>query len=143
MKTSMKTMSAAVLSVAALITLSPASAHDAGPGQEKRALLQVKPLPDAPGKQAVMATVSYAPGQESIPHEHPGSVFAYVREGSVTSQLEGGPLVTYKAGDSWYEPPRAHHIVSNNASKTKPAVLLVFLLMNEGEEIARPLPATK
>lgn len=36
MKTSMKTMSAAVLSVAALITLSPASAHDASPGQEKK-----------------------------------------------------------------------------------------------------------
>lgn len=116
-----------------------ASAHDGhATGQEKRALLQHKSLPDAPGKQGIMATVHYAPGQASVAHEHPGSVFAYVLEGEVVSQMEGGEPVTYKAGDSWYEPPHAGHLVSRNASQTKPATLVVFLLSNEGEELSKP-----
>lgn len=116
-----------------------ASAHDGHEtGKETRALLQHRALPDAPGKVGIMATVHYAPGQASIPHEHPGSVFAYVLEGEVTSQMEGQPPVTYKAGESWYETPHAGHLVSKNASKTKPATLVVFLLMNDGEEILKP-----
>ena len=73
-----------------------------------------------------MAVVSYAPGQASTPHFHSGSVFAYVLEGEVVSQLEGQPPVTYKAGESWYEPPRAPHLVSRNASGTRPAKLLTW-----------------
>jgi quercetin dioxygenase-like cupin family protein len=37
-------------------------------------------------------------------------VFAYVLEGSVVSQLECEAPVTYKAGESWYEPPRTPHL---------------------------------
>ena len=114
------------------------SGHDAGPGKEKQVLLQHKALPDLKGKQGIMATVHYAPGQASVPHEHPGSVFAYVLEGEVISQMEGEAPVTYKAGDSWYEPPHAGHLVSKNASATKPAVLLAFLIAGEGEAIVKP-----
>lgn len=114
-------------------------AHE-GPeaGQEKRELLQHRALSDAPGKLGILATVHYAPGQVSLAHEHPGSVFAYVLEGEVTSQMEGSTPVTYRAGESWYERPHAGHLVSENASKTKPATLVVFLLTNEGEEISKP-----
>jgi quercetin dioxygenase-like cupin family protein len=47
--------------------------------------------------------------------------------------------VTYKAGESWYEPPRTLHLVSRNASKTIPAKLLVWLVTSEGEAIAKPM----
>lgn len=118
------------------------SAHDgdgdAAVGRETRTLLQRQALPDLAGKLGIMATVRYAPGQASVAHEHPGSVFAYVLDGEVVSQLEGAAAVTYKAGDSWYEPPHAGHLVSKNASATRPATLLVFLLANEGEAISRP-----
>ena len=110
----------------------------AGKGQEQRTLLQQRALPDLPGKTGILATVRYAPGQESLPHEHPGSVYAYVLEGEVVSQLEGEAPVTYKAGDSWYEPPHAGHLVSKNASKTRPATLVVFLITGTGEPIAKP-----
>jgi quercetin dioxygenase-like cupin family protein len=110
--------------------------HDAG--QEKRVLLQQRNLPDAPGKLGIMATVHYEPGQASAPHQHPGSVFAYVLEGEVVSQMEGATPITYKAGDSWYELPKAGHMVSRNASASKPATLLVFLLSNEGEALTQP-----
>jgi uncharacterized cupin superfamily protein len=45
------------------------------------------------------------PYQASNPHGHPGSVFAYVLEGEVVSQLADGKPVTYKQGGSWYETP--------------------------------------
>jgi len=118
------------------------SAHEVlenkGAGQEQRAVLMQKALPEMAGKQGTLLTVRYAPGQASTPHEHPGSVFAYVLEGTVTSQLEGEAPVTYKAGQSWYEPPHAGHIVSKNASQSAPATLVVFLITGEGEAIAKP-----
>ncbi|WP_411877897.1 cupin domain-containing protein [Polaromonas sp. YR568] len=116
-----------------------AAAHDAA-GEEKVTPIQMQKLPDVPGKQVAMAVVSYEPGQASTPHFHSGSVFAYVLEGEVVSQLEGQPPVTYKAGESWYEPPRAAHLVSRNASGTRPAKLLAWLLMDEGGQIKQPLP---
>lgn len=122
-----------------LLALQGAMAHDGhGAGQEKRAVLQQRALPDAPGKTGIMVTVHYEPGQASVAHEHPGSVFAYVLEGEVVSQIEGGPAITYKAGESWYEEPHAGHLVSRNASTTRPATLVAFLLSNTGEAIAKP-----
>jgi quercetin dioxygenase-like cupin family protein len=133
----------ALLGAAVSILSLPAFAHaghdEDNTGKEKRALLQRKALPDAPGKFGLMATVTYEPGQASKPHRHPGSVFAYVLEGEVVSQLANGEAITYKAGDSWYETPQIPHTMSRNASTTKPAKLLVWLLMADGEEIAQPL----
>jgi quercetin dioxygenase-like cupin family protein len=93
-----------------------------------------------PGKQVLMVMVSYAPGQASTPHFHAGSVFAYVIEGEVTSQLERQPPVTYSVGQSWYEAPRVPHLVSKNASATKPARLIAWLLVDEGGRAKEPLP---
>ena len=130
---------AALLGVSAALFAFSSRAHSGEHGGEKRVLLQAKALSDSPGKKGIMATVHYAPGQASAPHYHPGSVFAYVLEGEVVSQLDGGALVTYKAGDSWYEAPRTPHNTSRNASATKPATLLVWLLVGDGEEISLPL----
>ncbi|HEU4846348.1 MAG TPA: cupin domain-containing protein [Burkholderiaceae bacterium] len=119
-------------------TAPAASAHETVGGTESVKPLIKQALPDAPGKQAMMVTVSYAPGQASEAHVHPGSVFAYVAEGEVVSQLEGQPPVTYKTGDAWYEPPHTPHLVSRNASQSKPARLIVWLVTNEGEALKRP-----
>jgi quercetin dioxygenase-like cupin family protein len=95
-------------------------------------------LADMTGKEATVLTVDYAPGAASEPHVHPGSVFAYVLEGAVVSQLEGSEPITYTRGQSWYESPKKPHVVSKNASKTEPAKLLVFLLSQEGESLKAP-----
>lgn len=84
-------------------------------------------------------TVDYAPGATSDPHVHPGSVFAYVLEGTVVTQLEGGQPMTYSKGQSWYESPKKPHMVSRNASVTEPAKLLVLLLSQEGEALKVPV----
>jgi len=114
-----------------------AAAHG---GEEKVTPVQMQKLPDAPGKQVIMAVVSYEPGQASAAHVHSGSVFAYVLEGEIVSQLDGQPPVTYKAGESWYEAPRIGHLVSRNASTVRPAKLLAYLLMDEGAKVKEPLP---
>ena len=127
-----------LLAAVAAIACSSVSAHDAA--EETVTPLQRQKLPDVPGKQVILAVVAYEPGQASAPHRHAGSVFAYVLEGEGTSQLEGQPPITYKAGQSWYEPPRVPHLVSRNASTTKPAKLLAWLLMDEGGQVKEPLP---
>lgn len=124
--------------VAATILMSPpAGAHDVQ--EETVTPVQRKSLPDVPGKQLILAVVAYEPGQASAAHFHPGSVFAYVLEGEIASQLEGEPERVYKAGESWYEPPRKPHLVSRNTSSTKPAKLLAVLLGDEGGPVKLPL----
>ena len=116
----------------------PAQAHDAA-GKERLQVLQEQHLPDAAGRTGHMLTVTFAPGQASVPHVHPGSVFAFVLEGEVESQMEGEQPVRYKAGQSWYEAPNHPHILARNTSKSKPAKLLVWLLTADGEAPVSPL----
>ena len=63
-----------------------------------------------------------------------GFVFAYVLSGTIHSQVEGEPLRAYSAGQSWTEPPNAHHLVSANASKTKPARLIAYIIADDGAQ---------
>ncbi|VVN75940.1 cupin domain-containing protein [Pseudomonas fluorescens] len=116
-----------------------AVAHDPVDGKEKLNILQEHQLSNAPGQKAMMLTVDYAPGQASVPHMHQGSAMAYVLEGEVTSQVNDEKAITYKAGESWYEAAGSRHPVSANASATKPAKLLVFILMGEKDEVLTPL----
>ena len=102
-------------------------------------VLMKQPLADMAGKVATVLTVDYAPGAASDPHVHPGSVFAYVLEGTVVTQLEGEQPITYAKGQSWYESPKKPHLVSRNASVTEPAKLLVLLLSQEGEALKVPV----
>ena len=102
-------------------------------------VLMKQPLADMTGKVATVLTVDYAPGAASDPHVHPGSVFAYVLEGTVVTQLEGEQPITYAKGQSWYESPKKPHVVSRNASVTEPAKLLALLLSQEGEALKVPV----
>ncbi|WP_130618814.1 cupin domain-containing protein [Dyella amyloliquefaciens] len=115
-----------------------AFAHDTG--EEKVQPLMKQAMSEAPGKNVMIATVTLAPGQSAAPHLHPGSIFAYVLEGSVVSQLEGESPRTYRQGDTWYEAPRVHHLVTRNASTTQPARLLVWAIVGDKEPIKLPLP---
>ena len=102
-------------------------------------VLMKERLADMAGKEGTVITVDYAPGAASDQHFHPGSVFAYVLEGAVVSQLAGGQPVTYRKGQSWYESPKIPHVVSKNASATEPAKLLVFLLSQASESLVVPM----
>ena len=98
-------------------------------------------IPNIPGKSLIALEVSYAPGGASAPHRHAGSavVYAYVVSGQIVSQVEGQPERIYRAGESWYEAPGAHHLISRNASNTEPAKLLaVFVVDTEDKTLTTP-----
>jgi quercetin dioxygenase-like cupin family protein len=133
----LKTLSA-LTACLVLLNLPLAHAHESGDGEEQVAVLQEHGLLNAPGKKAILLTVDYAPGQRSLAHSHPGSVLAYVEEGEVISQLKGEEPRLYKAGDSWYEPAGSVHLQSRNASESKPAKLVAWILQGEKEAVLEP-----
>ena len=94
--------------------------------------LMPKDLPDVPGKEGMVETVDFAPGEVSQPHRHNADLFVYVLEGSVITQVKGGSPQTVHAGEVFYESPTDVHIVSRNASDTQPAKLLVFYVKAKG-----------
>jgi quercetin dioxygenase-like cupin family protein len=94
--------------------------------------LMEKALTDIPGEEVVMITVEYAPGGADPVHRHNANAFVYVLEGSIVMQVKGGKQVTLNPGQTFYEGPDDIHVVGKNASSTKPAKFLVFLLKNKG-----------
>ena len=100
--------------------------------------LMSKDLLDCPGKEGQMITVEYAPGWSDPIHRHNAQAFVYVLEGSVVMQLQGGKEITLTPGQTFYEGPNDVHVVGRNASSTKPAKFLVFLVKNKGAPVLVP-----
>lgn len=90
----------------------------------------------APTMRVTAERVRYAPGQASSAHRHGGFLIAYVLRGEVVSQIEGEPARTYRAGESWFEDPGAHHLVCRNASPTEPAEFLVVYVTPKTADLA-------
>lgn len=97
-----------------------------------------KDLPGVAGKEGVMITVEYPPGSSDPIHRHNASAFVYVLEGSIVMQVRGGKEVTLTPGQTFYEGPDDVHIVGRNASRTKPAKFVVFLVKDKGAPILVP-----
>ena len=107
-----------------------------GEGRASRVMSQL--LPDIPGKQVVILAITYPPGYSGAVHRHHAHAFAYVLEGSVVMGLNDGTPVTLTPGQTFYEGPNDIHRISRNASKTKPAKFLVFLIKNKNAPITVP-----
>lgn len=93
-------------------------------------------ITNIPGKSLISVEVTFPPGATSLPHHHAKSAFLYVYilSGAIESQLEGEPARTYRAGDTFFEPPGAHHIASRNLSATEPAKLLATFVVDSSEK---------
>jgi quercetin dioxygenase-like cupin family protein len=104
----------------------------------KVAELLSKELKDFPGKEGLMIVVEYAPGGKDPIHRHNAHAFVYVLEGSIVMQVKGGKEVTLGPGQTFYEGPDDVHIVGRNASKTKPARFVVFLVKAKGAPVLVP-----
>lgn len=90
-------------------------------------------LPNVPGKSVTGLLVTYPPGGRSPKHHHAGSVIAYILSGAVRSENSAtGAVRTYKAGESFFEPPGSTHLISENASETEPASLLAVFVAEDG-----------
>jgi quercetin dioxygenase-like cupin family protein len=121
-----------------LATISPAFAHEGDrvtPNFEQA-------IPNIPGKSLITVVVDYPRGAASAPHTHARSAFiyAYVVSGEIQSKVNDGKTRTYKAGQSWSEPPGASHPISRNASKTWPAKLpAVFVVDTDDKALTTPI----
>jgi quercetin dioxygenase-like cupin family protein len=97
-----------------------------------------KDLTDIPGKEGLMITVEYPPGGSDPIHRHNAHAFVYVLEGSVVMQVRGGKETTLTPGQTFYEGRDDVHVVGRNASQTKPAKFLVFLMKDKGAPLFVP-----
>lgn len=143
-------MKHALLGVGAVLLAATATPADAQGTTQAGVKLQEtitplfkRELPNVPGKAMIAAEVLFPPGAASPPHTHPKSAFiyAYVLSGDIISAVNDEKPRVYRAGESWHEDPGAHHTVTRNASKTKPAKLLVIFVADPGErELVFPDP---
>jgi len=105
-----------------------------------RKIVFERDLPDLnlEGWSVTVVEVSYAPGESSGAHRHPGITIAYVLEGEVRSKVGDDPEKLYTAGQMFLETPNQVHAVSRNASTTKPARLLAVMLAEKGKQLTTP-----
>jgi quercetin dioxygenase-like cupin family protein len=125
-----------LFTAAALMLFSTGASAQHGPADTSSVtLVYDHVLPNVPGKSIKGVLVEYAPGGSSPAHTHPRSAFIYatVLEGAIRSQVNDGPIVTYKAGESFSEMPGDRHAVSENASKTQRARLLAVFVVDTSE----------
>jgi quercetin dioxygenase-like cupin family protein len=108
------------------------------PKEAKVTPLFSKDLTDISGKEGVMITVEYPPGSSDPIHRHNAHAFVYVLEGSIVMQLRGGKEVMLTPGQTFYEGPSDVHVVGRNASQTKPAKFVVFLVKDKGAPVLVP-----
>ena len=107
-------------------------------GAEVTTLMSKDLMDYCPGKEGEMIIVEYAPRGTDAIHRHNAHAFVYVLEGTVVMQLRGQKEVTLTPGQTFYEGPNDVHIVGRNASSTKPAKFLVFLVKNKGAPVLVP-----
>ena len=107
--------------------------------EAKVAPLMSKDLTDIPGKEGLMITVEYPPGGSDPIHRHNAHAFVYVLEGSIVMQVKGGKEVTLTPGQTFYEGRDDVHTVGRNASSTKPAKFVVFLVKEKGAPVLVPV----
>ena len=128
-----RTIIAASCAVLAFLMTGPIHAHDSEAETVTKNF--EAPIPNVPGKSLIAVEVDYAPGAASVPHTHAKSAFiyAYVISGAIESKVNDGEMRTYRAGESWSEPPNASHPISRNASKTEPAKLIAVFVVDTND----------
>ena len=129
------------LAAAALVVCGAARADQAKAPDATVKDLMTTAVTGASGKEVRMLTVEYVPGGASLAHRHNAQVFVYVLEGAVKMQVAGGPLLTLGPGETFYEGRDDIHTVSANASATKPARILVFMIKDTGAPVSLPADA--
>jgi quercetin dioxygenase-like cupin family protein len=101
-------------------------------------LRQVLPAGDFRTVQA--SVVELAPGAAASIHRHDVAVLAYVIEGEIENQFNGGAAQVHRAGESWWEAPGTVHNVARNPSATAKTRFLVVYIGEEGRTPTIPLP---
>jgi len=92
------------------------------------------PLEDIAGKESNVVLFEVGPGWTIASHFHPGHIFLYMIEGSITIEVDGHEAQTLLPGEAVYEIPNLN-MVANNVSSTEGAKFVVFTVGNIGDEV--------
>jgi quercetin dioxygenase-like cupin family protein len=109
------------------------------PAPVSRTDLLHQTLPAGDFRELQEAIVELQPGAAATRHRHDVAVIAYVLEGTVENQFNGGASQTFTAGQSWYEAPGTVHDVARNTSTTARARLLIVYVGETGKTPTVPL----
>lgn len=123
----------------AIVAADPPGTSRATPERVAVQHLLQQDLPEIPGKEVLMLTVTTPPGGSSAAHRHDAEVYVYMLEGSMVMQVDGAAPVTLRPGDTFHEAPSDIHRQSANASKTQPAKFLVFMIKEKGKPVTLPV----
>jgi mannose-6-phosphate isomerase-like protein (cupin superfamily) len=126
----------------------PAAAQDRATQRTGPRVLFSVPLQEMPGMNLTVVELASGPNPEPPStaerhrrgHRHPGSVLVYVTQGAMRMALEGEPVQVVQAGETFFEPPRAHHIINENASATEPSRAIAVMIVPDGEPLTVPDP---
>jgi quercetin dioxygenase-like cupin family protein len=110
--------------------------HGQQVGEIKRTVLMKQEILSVPDHEGLLVQVEFAPGAREPKHTHPGDVFAYVEEGTLTQNLEGTPAVTVKPGETFFVPAGKVHW-GENVGKTPVKVLATFVV-EKGKPLSSP-----
>ncbi|KPI35591.1 uncharacterized protein AB675_4763 [Cyphellophora attinorum] len=98
-------------------------------------------LPFLPTHLMITLSVKIPPAGATPPHYHGGAaVHATVIRGSVLNQTicpsedpagQGSGVLQYAPGESWFEPPGCHHVLSRNASDTDEAECVAVFVVEK------------
>ena len=111
----------------------PPAAAKSGP-----VILLREPYPGDPTREIILLKATFAPGDSTPAHQHPGLLVGYVLTGELEFQLEGQSLQRFTAGDRFFEPPGSKHVVSRNPCETTTEVL-AFVVREIGAPNMIPL----
>jgi quercetin dioxygenase-like cupin family protein len=100
----------------------------------KRTVLRSVDFP--PGYTTVTAIVELAPGTCSGRHTHPGLDSGYVMQGDFVLKVDGKPVQTLKAGDSYETQPLEPH----DACSVSGDKLIDTFVIEKGKPLASPAP---
>jgi quercetin dioxygenase-like cupin family protein len=121
---------ATFLALSSILTL-----HAQQIGEIKRTVLTKQDL-SAPGREGILTMAELAPGAREARHTHPGELFVYVQEGTITQNMEGTPTMTVKAGEAYFVPAEKVHW-AECAGKT-PCKLVTTLVVEKGKPVSSP-----
>ncbi len=132
----MTAMAASVIATRAAEAAQPKPAAGAKPLAQRDT-----PAVNLDGWQLTASEVSYAPGQMSGRHRHPGFVIGYVLEGQYRFAVNDNAPATLNAGQMFFESfdkPGEVHAVSGNASASQPCKILAIVFTKKGDPTTIP-----
>ena len=132
----------------AAMAASVIAARSAEGAVQQKPASSAKPLAQRPtpavnldGWQMTASEVSYAPGQMSGKHRHPGFVIGYVLEGQYQFAVDDNAPATLAQGQMFFESfdkPGEVHAISGNASQTQPCKILAIVFTKKGDPTTIP-----